>query len=120
MLRSCGRALFRAVGEYWEAGGLRFDSAAGNTLLEPTLSFQRSLARKAFTNQETMVRAWMLVKSRGGAASGLIGMPYVCAEYILYVRGLAKVKGHRMAMLAIDRLWARVTEGDAWEQVRRV
>lgn len=101
VMRSCGRALFRALAECWEAGEMKVQMVGEPIADRPHTEMQRFLALKAAQNGLAVRRAFAAWKARG------IGLPdgsYTYYEDVVYLCNLAESKGFLTAATLLDKV----------------
>lgn len=117
LLRSCGRALFRAVAQRWEAGEITFDSDINDDSFDPLpayiVSLQKTLGREAIASRDGLRASWLTLKSRSKnpdftvvSAQHSFPIPLVFGEYFLYLCNLAEERGFGETLRLLERVWA--------------
>lgn len=103
VLRACGRALFRAVGERWEAGEMKLDSVGrlveDHHLEEQRQKEQRVLARRAAQSGMEIRGAWARWKAYG-IVQPVTGI-YI--DDLAYLSNLAEYKNFSTVVDLLDQ-----------------
>lgn len=120
MLRSCGRALFRAVAERWEAGGIKFNADKGIPSTESALALQQSLGQEAIKLRAKLEEIWVQIQSHLSEVDD----PNIAApgwdlygENLVFLCNLADAKGFKKITLLLEKVWARTSKG-RWTRSR--
>lgn len=127
MLLSCGRALFRAVAERWEAGGIKYvlgnsDESEEDSLSTDTLlAWRQALGRGAIQSRAAIEAAWVLVRSHTLTQEEVDEFsPHwgLYAETLVFLCNLAQAKGFKITLQLFERVWARALRKAKWARTK--
>lgn len=111
VLRACGRALFREVGQRWEAGEREFRHWRPRNP-NPRLAAHRSFAEVVVQDQAAVEEACLRQKVYGEPKFFLTRNVALGLQCLAYMCNLADSMGYHTAVEALEKVWKRALKAE--------